>query len=75
MVPSSPFTPGPARGRRKKRDFSADSGHACALLADGGIKCWSLTTSKVGWIEAGSLPDGTYKGGWREINLGTHASR
>jgi hypothetical protein len=50
----------------------------CALLADGGVKCWpwgGKQPADAPWISAGSTPDGTYQGRWLEIDFGTRATR
>jgi hypothetical protein len=48
--------------------------HDCALLSDGGIKCWRdfSTGPDVLGVLGASVPTGDYGDGWREIDLGTH---
>jgi hypothetical protein len=63
-----------ALGQPARAIASSGEFNTCALLVDGGIKCWPWGTDLLAsapWISAGSTPDGTYKGRWLELDLGT----
>jgi len=66
-----------ALGKGASAITSGGQSFTCALLADGGIKCWDFEAGSPAWLGSGvSVLSGTSAsveyGPWNEIDLGSH---